>query len=553
MNEEHPSKRQRQCPSDEQILEGLDVLLDWLEQFPSETTCNIILVSPMLRYSSRLCSLQKGLRKPRLNIGDVSLANLSWFSSFPKKCMHSFGEAAAKNGDLPLLKHIFTHSFITPKFYRLVANHAIKQDNLLLLCWARGFNVETRSAMKAVRYTELKLAITHGAINTLVFLAIPDALGKCFTHTFSIHKDSFIWLERHYPNIWRQQKSKSSHSVVAALAGNLELLKYLRGSGFQLEYGEIYVAAATHGHSHIMQWAHEMLFIEGETQVPPLFRGPVESIETFLRHHPKHASKLAYINSTSLDVCRLILKASGKLPRTSCCELILAGKSKEISSLNFKVVIEDLHHPDLWVVTPEQMQFLLNAGLELDQRLFDFALHRMSVDICKLLRTLNDNLLVRWPSEWHEGSYEKWTWLDSVVPFDSAYSGQFAAHCLRRENIDSFRWAVEKLPESELSAAMETVKWSPKFATILYARYPHLPEECFLDPFSWERDEIKFLVANRYTIKIPHGFCPNWPDDFEFYSVEHQQLDWTYSKKAVLKQVSTNWSEVNFQHFLNLP
>jgi hypothetical protein len=128
-----------------------------------------------------------------------------------------------------------------------------------------------------------------------------------------------------------------------------------------------------------------------------------------------------------------------------------------------------------------------------------------------------------------------------------------AARCFGVQDIDSFRWAVEKLPESELPAAMKVAKWNPKYAIILYARYPHLPKECFIGMNNWGRDEIKFLVAHRYTVKIPYGFCPNWPDDFEFYSVEHRQLDWTHSKKALLKQLSSNWSEVNFQHFLELP
>jgi hypothetical protein len=550
MSEERPSKRQKQCSSDEQILEGLEVLLDWLEQFPSASTCNIILVSPKLRLTSRLYRLPT-LRVPRLNARDVSLTNMKWFSSFPGKCPHSFGKVAARNGDILLLKTLFVYSNITREFYNFVAENAIKQDNLLLLSWARGFDVKERAGMKSVRFRELKLAIQFGAIAILRFLETPKTIQSAFSNVTQVHRLSWEWLKVHYPKIWNVQQLRVEYGASAAYKGDLELLKFLRDCDFRVSYTSLYAAACSRGHLHIMQWAHETLFVEGESSVPTFINGTAESLELYLRHYPD-ADKINSFFSTSLDVHRVILEKTGKLPTALCCKFIIAGRSKEISSLEFKITVEDLANLELHALTPEQMKLLLNAGLTPNQTLFDIALQRMSVDICKLLYTSYEGLTVHWPKVSALQTREKWIWIDSIVLFDTAHAFNFAKRCFVKQNIDSFRWVAEKLQGSDLLHIRDWVKWNPQYAIALCAKHPDLslPEECFDAENDWGRDEIEFLVEYRHIIYIPDGFCPNFPDDFEFYQATGRKIDWTCTKKKLLKRISTTWSEVNFQHFL---
>jgi hypothetical protein len=121
MSEQHPKRRKPNLIEVDSTA-ALGVVIDWIEQDPTQSTCHIILVCRALCFSA------KGKRTPRLRKRDVNVDNAKWFASFPGKTVHSFKKDAAQNGDITFLKTYSKPYYISRELFVNVRKYAMQRD-----------------------------------------------------------------------------------------------------------------------------------------------------------------------------------------------------------------------------------------------------------------------------------------------------------------------------------------------------------------------------------------------------------------------------------------
>lgn len=549
MDNEHQSKRRKVNPVD--VMAALSVLLDWLDQFPNQSTCHIILVSPELRFSSNAYS-PKDRRKPRMCKQDVNLSNLDWFTSFPGKCIHSFTVAAAQNGDLEFLKACVTTDYISKEMINTVLEAAMKHDSLALLCWLRRYSPDQSSE-------ELELAIAYGATKILSFLWTPTTSSNITMHMVlsNVHLEVFEWLKEHQPKTFLDWKTKPKFMSFAVRNKNLALLRYLHKEKFEAS-SKLYSIALMVGHAEIMDWIYNNITDEQTISIHPIHQKTVA--KTFRQHYPEKWSNCleGYWNGSQLYW--YALKQGFVITPFGLGTLVFSNYWERIRfrplSVQKSFNVFDLHAKGGYF-TVEKLQYLLNCGLELHETLFDYAVGNCSLDVCKFLWAKhNATCKPKWPAKINnlfQDNPTKWEWLETIIPFESNHTKEtFARTACLYECIPSFKWIISRIPQGNLPSVLERVSDNLDCVIALHEYYPRFP---WLKSYFWSsRQQIEFLASCEGKHSTSDTFSLSWPDDFDFFVRNKDKFQWSPQKgKKCIEQFSQIWSEENFQHWLRFP
>jgi hypothetical protein len=553
MSEQHPSKRRKANPIEVDIVEALSVVLDWIEQFPKQSTCHIILVSPRLTVSP------KERRVPRLHKRDVNLSNHHWFISFPGKCNHSFTKAAAQNGDFLYLQTCVTTKIISIELHDAVLTSAMRNDDLTLLCWLRGFTAKVNRFMQS---SELKQAVKYGSIRILNFLLAPSEI-RAVGRWFSIHIRVFQWVSEQYPIIFQEWKADTSFMKCAASLGNVETLNYLHSQGFPASYKKLYTRALRSGRANVLEWVHENLPFDSEIDLDSESYHK-EIAASVLKHHPDKFTFWFTSFDHGPEVYWYCLKKGISISSCGIAKLVCSDYYwKKIRTLSFPNQLpfsNALSSPWVTALTVKRLQYLLNCGLKLDDRLFQLVLENCNVKVCKFLWAIYDgNCNPRWPTRFTRSKENpaKWEWLQTILPLTSSEAWKAFTHStISSECLASFEWVMPRFPKESLWVVSVELRYNVDFTIALV---PYLIEHYegekvdVPDGARWDTHKrIEFLALNGDKLKLGKNFLPRWPNDFKFFQENAGKFEWGPQKgKKITDLFARCWSEENFQHWLS--
>lgn len=556
MSGEHPPKRSKANPIEEDIVDALSVVLDWIEQFPKQSTCHIILVSPKLVFSAKA---KKGRRTPRLYKRDVTLDNHDWFASFPGKCNHSFRVAAAQNGDFLYLQTYVTNKYISLELHETALNAAMQNDDLKLLCWLRGFRVKLN---RHIQSPELQNAIKYGSIKILKFLLAPHAIDN-ISQCATIHIRVFQWVCEQYPIEFEEWKADTTFMKCAATIGNVETLNYLHSQGFSASYKKLYSRALEWGRANVLEWVHDNLAFDYDVDLGGASAFDKKVAEAVLKHHPNRFAFWLQTRIHGPEVHWYCLKRGEVLSSVAIVILVCSNYWEKVRNHTFP------NHPPFnvgallpsWItaLTIERLQYLLNCGLMLDDQLFQFILRYCTVEVCKFLWEIyNGNCKAQWPTSFAPSSENpaKWEWLQTIIPLasDKDWEG-FVNDAIASKCISSFNWALPHFPEKDLWSVAVEVRHNVDFVIALapyeFRRYPLYKIDIPRGPLWKTHKQIEFLVLNSDKLNLSKEFLPKWPNDFKFFQQNASKFEWgPQTGKEIRELFARTWSEENFQHWL---